>query len=381
MREVHGVKVVLWGTYDTGKPRVRILRDGLRENGVEVIECHANVWQGVEDKSQLVGVRRKCQLVWRWLSSYPGLLWRYLRLPAHDLVLVSYPGMLDVLLIRLLALFRGVPVAWDVFISVYDTVVEDRRLLSARNPLAIMLWAGEWLAFRATRYAFMDTQAHARRIEQLFHLPDGYCGAIWVGVEADKFPQLPSRARSNQDECLVLFYGQFIPLHGIEHIVTAAYLLKDRPVHWVLIGMGQEAPRIRLLLDRRPVPSLEWIEWVNYEELSGWMDRADVCLGIFGTSAKAASVIPNKVFQILASGKPLITRDSLAIRELVDEDSACVSLVEPGNSLALAAAVERFVAMRCPGVCHDTVRARIGPPAIGRQWHELMSRASQMERH
>lgn len=47
------LRVIAWGSYDLGKPRVRILLRGLRENGVEVLECHRDVWQGVEDKSQV----------------------------------------------------------------------------------------------------------------------------------------------------------------------------------------------------------------------------------------------------------------------------------------------------------------------------------------
>lgn len=37
-----GKRVVFWGTYDLSKPRTRILRAGLQELGVEVIEIHAN---------------------------------------------------------------------------------------------------------------------------------------------------------------------------------------------------------------------------------------------------------------------------------------------------------------------------------------------------
>ena len=44
------LRVVAWGTYDLGKPRDRILLRGLRENDVEVLECHSDVWQGIEDK-------------------------------------------------------------------------------------------------------------------------------------------------------------------------------------------------------------------------------------------------------------------------------------------------------------------------------------------
>ena len=44
------MRLVVWGTYDTGKPRVRILLRGLRECGAEVVECHADLWGGVLTK-------------------------------------------------------------------------------------------------------------------------------------------------------------------------------------------------------------------------------------------------------------------------------------------------------------------------------------------
>ena len=83
------MRIVFWGTYDLGKPRNRILLRGLRENEVDVIECHRNVWSGVEDKSQIVGWGTRCKMLLRWIFSYPGLILRYLRIPKHDAVIVA----------------------------------------------------------------------------------------------------------------------------------------------------------------------------------------------------------------------------------------------------------------------------------------------------
>ncbi|AEK60658.1 glycosyltransferase [Collimonas fungivorans] len=370
------MKIVLWGTYDTGKPRVRLLLDGMRKNGFELIECHADIWSGVEDKSQVSSIFGKLALMLRLFSCYPSLIWRYLQLPAHDLVLVSYPGLFDVLVIRCFAWLRRVPVAWDVFISAYDTVVDDRRLFSVRHPVSRILWGFEWLAVRAADGIFMDTEAHARRLERLFRLPDGECGTVWVGAETEKFPVFPAAPPQPEKPLQVLFYGQFIPLHGIEYIVEAAGLLCDEEIDWILIGKGQETLRIREMLAKAPLPRLRWLDWVDYPDLITWIQQADICLGIFGNSEKAANVIPNKVYQIIAAQKPLITRDSQAIRELLQHSPPCVSLIPAANAVALAHAVKSY-AGNMPANdgkigCHINLADRIDATAVGAQFRKWL---------
>src|SRR3546814_3316686 len=89
----------------------------------------------------------------------------------------------------------------------------------------------------------------------------------------------------------VLFYGQFIPLHGVDTVIRAARLLRNEPVEWQIIGQGQVAPCIRAMLAEEPLPKLHWLEWVEYRQLKQFIAEAELCLGIFGTSEKAASVI------------------------------------------------------------------------------------------
>lgn len=368
------MKIVLWGTYDVGKPRIRILREGLRAQGVVITEIHKDVWGDIEDKSAMRGARAWLRRGMRLLKAYPRLVWGYLRAPAHDLVLVSYPGQLDVLILRPFAWIRRKRIALDWFISAFDTVVEDRRLLGHGNPLAWMLWTGEWLASHAANLVFMDTATHARRMESLFRLAPDSVGCVWVGAEESFFRANLHRAPG---ECLqVLFYGQFIPLHGIDTIIEAARLLRDAPIRWTLVGRGQEEPRIRALLAENPVPALHWEEWIPYEQLGEWINRADVCLGIFGTSYKAASVIPNKVFQIVASCQPLVTRDSPAIRELLADDPPCVHLVTPGDAEALAGAIRncmKFV-QTPPPACHLALRGQIDCAAVAEQFLAMVTR-------
>jgi glycosyltransferase involved in cell wall biosynthesis len=336
------MRIVLWGTYDTDKPRIRILRDGLRSLGIEVIEIHTSIWEDIRDKSTLRLSRKWAARTLRILAAYPRLLWRYVRAPAHDLVLVSYPGQIDILVLRLFAWLRRKPVVFDWFISAYDTTVLDRHLMGIHNPLAWALWMGEWLSVHAADLSFMDTATHARRMERLFRLAPNTLGHVWVGAEEPFFRFAASGSRRQNRMIRVLFYGQFIPLHGISTIIHAARITRRDPIAWTIIGRGQDAPAIRNILEQDPLPNLEWIDWVPYEDLPDRIAHADVCLGIFGTSDKAASVIPNKVFQGIAAGSQVITRDSEAIRELPPQLRANISLVPPGDAAALADTVLRF---------------------------------------
>lgn len=371
------MRVLFWGTYDTGKPRVRILREGLRANGADVQEIHASIWEGIEDKSQVRGLLVKSRLLLRWMLSYPMLVWRLLRAPRPDVVLVSYPGIIDIFVAAPIARLRGIPLAWDIFLSIYDTVCDDRRMLRPEGIPARILWKLEQVAIRRADIPFMDTQAHARRVEKLFNLPEKRCGSVWVGVEAERFPRRPEvRANVHKNPAHVLFYGQFIPLHGIDTIIAAARLLRDEPIRWILIGQGQEAGRIREILASDPLPRLEWTDWVDYAELEQHIAAADLCLGIFGMSPKAASVIPNKVFQIVAAGRPLITRDSPAARELISHAPPCAYLVAAGDPHALADAVLAHSNARPrPGsaACHAGLVEKINTQAIGRQFLDMFA--------
>jgi glycosyltransferase involved in cell wall biosynthesis len=364
-------RLVFWGTYDTGKPRVRLLLTGARRVGVEVLECHEHVWVGVEDKSQLRGLGRRLQLLKRWLLAYPSLIYRYVRLPRHDAVIVGYPGVLDVLVLWPFTRLRRTPLLWDVFLSLYDTIVLDRRLLSPWSPAAWVIYGAEWLAARAATRAFLDTETHAGYFGRLFGVHPKRLASVPVGVEEELFT--PAGADDPAEIFTVLFYGQFIPLHGLDVVIDAATLVarQTQRVRWVIIGQGQEASRIDARVFANNLSTVQRINWVPYEELRDWIRQADVCLGIFGTSEKAHNVIPNKVYQALAMGRRVITSDTPAQRELlVYGAEALITFVQAGDASGLAETVLRLHADdRLP----RQVRIVVGAGEVGQRLQEIVN--------
>lgn len=365
------MKICFWGTYDTGKPRVRILLDGLRASGNEVREIHADPWREIADKSQIGGPWAALRVLLRILLSYPALLLRHAASRRSDAVICAYPGNLDILVLWPLAKLRRERLVLDAFLPLGETIVEDRGMLSPRGVPALLLHAFEWLSYRVADVVLADTDAHAEYIAARFALPRHRVLRVLVGCEPGIF-HAAGRPRQQGDSPVVLFYGQFIPLHGMLTVFEAARLSAGTGLRWKIIGTGQEAALFAEKLRQAPVPALEWVNWVDYDKLRDEIHAADVCLGIFGTSGKAGRVIPNKVFQVIAAGKRLVTRDSAAIRELLPTPGPAFRLVPPGDPAALLDAILQIVGEAGQVDYSADVLRRITPLHIGRQLAEQL---------
>ena len=378
------LRVVFWGTYDTGKPRTRILLRGLRELGVELLECHTDVWSAVEDKSRIDSRLQQFKLLLACLASYPGLLWRYLRLPPHDAVIVGYPGQLDILLLWPLARLRRTPIVLDLVQSAYLTMVEIRNILPKTGLAARLLFRAERLALHtADRVVFLSRYG-AADLGSRFGIPQSKRAAVMIGAEPEIFPpRTATQTPVDKKPFTVLFYGSFHKLHGIDSIVAAAERARSRPFRWLLIGQGREAETIRQRLQDSPNPRLQWIPWVPYPQLVQWLHQADVALGLMGTPKQSGWAIPNKVFQVFSAGVPLITADTPAMRELIAADSVDtvpndIILVPPGDPDAIVDAVERMYA-RCrngvSGPLHRALVEQFQPRHIARQFLAVVEAA------
>jgi glycosyltransferase involved in cell wall biosynthesis len=350
------VRILYFGTYERDYPRNAQVIAALRGAGVEVSERHISVWERNTHKWR-VGAGTAARLA---LAQA-----RLLRRPREefDALIVGYPGHLDLAAARRVA--TGRPVVFNPLVSLYDTFVEDRRRFGPKSPAGRALEAIDRRALRGADLVIADTQADAEFLAELGSLPPDKVEVCFVGAEERVFspgwkPGQPLQA---------LFVGKLIPLHGVATVLEAARLAPD--LRFRVVGSGQLEP----LLQQRP-PNVEHVTWVEYERLPHELHRAGCALGVFGTSAKAGRVIPNKVFQALACGVPVVTADTPAARELlVDGESA--QLVPSGDAPALAAAVRRFaedsaLARRIADGGLRAYRAHASERVLGERWRTLI---------
>ena len=354
------MRVLYFGTYDRAYPRNAQVISALRDAGVEVHEQHRAVWERRHNWS--VGLRQMLRVAEaeRSLRRSPD------DERDADALIVGYPGHFDLPAAKRVA--RGRPVVFNPLVSLFDTLVDDRGRFRRGSPGAGVVHLVDRRAFRRADLVVADTAAHAAFFREHFGLAAERLEVCFVGAEDRLFfpgwqPEAPFH---------VLFVGKLIPLHGLETILEAAALAPEVPFR--VVGSGQ----LEALLDGRP-PNVEWVPWVEYEDLPGEIQSAACALGIFGTSAKASRVIPNKAFQTIACGTPLNTGDTPAARELLTDGEDAL-LVPPGDPEALAAAVRRLaadrgLADRIGAAGRETYEARASEAVLGIRWRELLERA------
>ncbi len=311
-----GLRICYFGHYDPSYSRNRVILKALKRAGANVVEVH----------SHFRGIRR-----W-WTLLLSGLAAQF------DVLFVGFPGHTDVPLGWIIASLKGRPLVFDAFLSLYDTAVFDRQTVRSNSLRAKQLFMVDKLACLLAKIVLLDTESHIRYFVDTFGLSPAKFRRVWVGTDDEVMS--PKNAPPSDNNFTVFFYGSYIPLHGAEYIVKAAHLLEARKerVSFVMVGSGQTFSKVSQLAEDLQVSSVRFMEKVAYEQLAEMMSKSHVCLGIFGTTPKAARVIPNKVFDALAVGRPVVTADTPAVREVFTHGEN-IWLVPAGDEKALAEAV------------------------------------------
>ncbi len=315
-RETLGTPAVCYfGAFNTDYPRNEIIRLGLERHGIRTSYC----------------TTAPAALPVRWLKLAARFVLEHRRCGT---ILVGEGRHLDAPLARALGLLFRKRVILDAFISHYDTWVLDRAKAPEKSLRARFLAFADRIGPRCAHKTLLDTETHIDFYSETFRIPRKKFLCIRVG--ADDTLYKPAAPQPPGALFRALFFGSFLPLHGADTIIRAAEILeKEKDIVFDIVGDGDTFPAARKLCEERGLKNVTFHPLVSKEEIARMIAACDIALGIFGTTGKAARVIPNKNYQALAMRKPVITMDSPAARELlIDGENAL--LCPPADPQALA---------------------------------------------
>jgi glycosyltransferase involved in cell wall biosynthesis len=329
------VQVLFFGTFDErAHPRVRALREGIALAGHDVALVNEPLGFDTADRVRLARQPWRAPVLAARLATCWIRLWRAgARHRRPDAVVVGYLGHFDVHLAR--RRFRHSTIVLDHMVSLGDTA-RDRGL--GTGLTVRLLDAVDRAALRTADIVVVDTAAQG---ESLPSTPDRLC-VVPVAPPAAWFDATPAPAPRADEPVRIVFFGLYTPLQGAPVIGRAlAELGDEHPIEVTMIGTGQDQAETRRLTgdDAR----ITWTDWVDGPALPAEVARHHVCLGIFGTTAKAARVVPNKVLQGAAAGCAVVTSDTEVQRSALGEGAV---YVPAGSHRHLAEALTALVVDR-----------------------------------
>ncbi len=327
--DIRGRRVLVIGTFDPTTPRARQWFRLLDRLGCDVEVMNVGSW----------GSDRASDTAASPVAMLGSVMLGLLRAARHlctcrrpDLVVFLYPGHLDACVLGPIARLRRVPAVLDVFISLHDTVIVDRGLRSSRSLVAFATRALDTLACWSVRSVVVDTPEHADFFARFTHRDRSHFAVLWVGAEEGRFVT----ADDPGDDAPILWYLTYIPLHGFDTVARAAALLAGDGRTFRLVGDGQQRAAAEQLAGELGLTNVEFVSPVPESDLPEEIAQASICLGVFGTSDKAARVVPNKVFQCAASGRAIVTAATPAV---INAFGDALVTVPVGDPIALAGAV------------------------------------------
>jgi glycosyltransferase involved in cell wall biosynthesis len=266
-----------------------------------------------------------------------------------DLVWGTSPPIFQGVTAWLLARLKGVPFLFEVR-DLWPTFAIAVGVL--KNPLLIKmsLWLEHFLYVHADRI-MVNSPGYVEHVSLNAHRQ---VELVPNGADPEMFdPSDPGTAFRSANQLESKFVVLYAGAHGMSNdlgvVLDAARLLQDDPatsdVTVICLGDGKEKPALQKKAAELHLANLLFLAPLPKDAMAGALAGADACLAILKPIEEYKTTYPNKVFDYMAAGRPVVLAIDGVIRAVVDA-AGCGIFAQPGDPFALASAIRSLAADR-----------------------------------
>ncbi len=158
-----------------------------------------------------------------------------------------------------------------------------------------------------------------------------------VSVSID--PQVLRQRYKIQDKYLVGYVGTIGMAHSIETILQAAKQSTDAKIHFIIMGQGAERDEIKA--KSSALTNVTFIDGGNRQDAINITNMLDACIVHLKDTPLFRTVIPSKIFEVMALGKPILMGVEGEAREIVIDQAQAGIPFQPQNVDSLNVAIDK----------------------------------------
>lgn len=304
------LKICYFGFYEPGLSRNEVYIQGLKKNGVEVVECNDF------SKSKFLKYWNLFRKHWKIRRKYDlmivGHIWRT---TSHS----------DHFVVPFARLISRKKIIYNAMCSAYETAILSRGVSEKNSFNAKLYWLTDYLACRLASLVLVETEEQKNFYIKNFKINERKCIRIWTGANDKEF--FVEQVNKNK-EFTVIIRGGFLPETGIEYVLKAAKKLEDENINFLIIGLAKTEKiekNIEDIIENTKPKNLKFITgYVSIAELRKIMLSCHISLGQFGENERIERTIPHRAFESLALDLPYITAESKGTKELLTDRINCL---------------------------------------------------------
>ena len=211
---------------------------------------------------------------------------------------------------------------------------------------SLLIWASRYLEkflYRKADRIVVNSpgfQQHIRKIsgKETLLIPNGADTAMF-DLPEDAGIEIRREVGLSTEDFVVMYTGAHGPANDLFTVLKAAEILKPHPnIKIVLVGSGKEKRQLINYAETHKLTNVLVLDPVAKSKIGSYMQAADAGLAILKNIPMFTTTYPNKVFDFMAAGKPVLCQINGVIREVVEKNHSGL-FVDPGSPKALAEAI------------------------------------------
>lgn len=233
----------------------------------------------------------------------------------------------------------------EMYISQYDTLVKDRKLVKDGTKQAKQWMEKDILALTKSDYIIHTASHEVTYWEKILNITVDR-NKVYIAPVCNVSKLVTSRKFMQDGILKICWWGTFIPLHGLDNILEAMKILQEHKLQFTcnLFGVDNDFfPKYLVKIEQYKLDNHVFLRkdlsFANDSLPKYISDNCDLALGIFGNTDKAHNVVPNKLIEALSMEIPTLTMNSPALREFFNPEDLWVCEPSPDSIAASILAI------------------------------------------
>ncbi|MGD0474103.1 MAG: glycosyltransferase family 4 protein [Candidatus Velthaea sp.] len=288
---------------------------------------------------------RRIDRVLNWTSVAAGMLgsiaWNAIRGRRYDLIVASFPPITQ----SLVALAAGVLLRAPLVVDVRDVLTTRGIELNLWQPGSPVDRVVNALSDALYRRAILVSTVSETALASIVARGIAPGKVVLFTNGFDVFDErTPSPYARRPDEIVAAYVGTLGLTSGVESILEAAMLLRDKPqIRIVIAGDGTERARLEEVAARAGLQGVTFLGQRTSDEAKALQRDADIAL--VPLRANVVDALPKKMFDALAMGTAVVLSAHGEAARLIAQSGGGI-VVTPEDPPALAAAIAELAADR-----------------------------------